>query len=343
MTNALDVTTAPDAAAWDDYVSSAPGASIYHRYAWRSFYEDFLGKETHYLQAEGERGVVGVLPLVRMRHPFFGDYLASLPMVNYGGVVGESQAVAEKLVSHAKGLVESLGSSHVELRHAAEVFGLPSRTDKVAVHLALPDDPEALMKSFRPKLRSQIRRPLREEPEVRRGALDLLDDFYAVFSRNMRDLGTPVYGRSFFEAIIRLDGIDSEIVSVRIDGEPAAAAFLIHGRDNTEIPWASTNRAFNKISVNMLLYWEALSAAIENGSAAFDFGRSTRDSGPHRFKRQWGGEDIPLHWEYLLPDGGEVPHISPDNSKYSTAVRVWQRLPLAVSRTIGPLIARHLP
>lgn len=332
------------AEAWDGFVAAASDASLYHRYAWRDFYREVFGKETFYLAATGSDGdVQGVLPLVRQKSRLFGDYLASLPFFNYGGVLAGDDATRAALYREAGELGARLGVDHVEIRESASVADWPARTEKVAMLLELPDDEEALSSQLGSKLRSQIRRPQREDPTVTSGGIECLDDFYAVFARNMRDLGTPVYSRRMFAEILERFPDAAEIVAISVGDEPAAAAFLLHANGRTEIPWASANRAFNRISINMLLYWEVLRRAIARESTVFDFGRSTKDSGTFRFKRQWGAEPQPLYWYYWLPDGGELPGLTTDSGKYDMAIKLWQKLPLPIANRLGPSIVQHLP
>jgi FemAB-related protein (PEP-CTERM system-associated) len=280
---------------------------------------------------------------VRLRSRLFGDYMVSLPFVNYGGVIADSEEIAHALVREAILTGERLGVSHIEFRQAGDELDLPAKSNKVAMLLELPESAEALGKSIGAKRRSQVRRPLRENPETRIGGTELLDDFYDVFSRNMRDLGTPVYAKSMFADLLQRFSGQATIVTIRVDDTPAAAAFLLRSGTRMEIPWASTARQFNRISINMLLYWEVLSHAIDTGIRTFDFGRSSADSGTYKFKKQWGAEPQQLHWHYWLADPGEMPELNPDNTKFSLAIRAWQKLPLPVANLLGPQIVKHLP
>src|SRR5690606_17395919 len=136
----------------------------------------------------------------------------------------------------------------------------------------------------------------------------------------MRDLGTPVYGRKLFEAILGLWS-EAELLVARLDGKPVGGAFLIRHRDTMEIPWASTVREVNRLGVNMLMYWHALTHAIELGCRFFDFGRSSKDSGTYRFKRQWGAVPAQHYWHVWLPQGSEVPELNPKNPRYRLMVK----------------------
>jgi FemAB-related protein (PEP-CTERM system-associated) len=159
----------------------------------------------------------------------------------------------------------------------------------------------------------------------------------------MRDLGTPVYARSFFDRILSELRERADVLIVYVNGQPTAAGLLIHHGASTEIPWASSLREFNKFGVNMLLYWECLKRAIERGAKSFDFGRSTVDSGPYHFKLQWGARPVPLYWHYWLRSGNELPKLNPDNPKYAMAIDVWRRMPLWFTNSVGPRVVRRLP
>ena len=210
--------------------------------------------------------------------------------------------------------------------------------------LALPSTAEELMASFKAKLRSQIRKGEKNNLRVRIGTTALLDDFYTVFARNMRDLGTPVYGRALFRSILDAFPESARIVVVTDDkGKPLAGGFLLGYRDRIEIPWASSLREYNHLQANMWLYWNCLQYACECGYRFFDFGRSTRGESTFKFKEQWGAQPVPHYWHYHLEGGRELPGLNLRNPKFSLAIQVWQRLPLALTRLLGPFIVKHLP
>lgn len=328
---------------WDAFVRRSPLSSHYHQYEWRNFFVELFDKETYYLAAYCDQSIVGVLPLVRQKSLLFGDYLVSLPFLNYGGILADDDIVAMKLVDSVSKLATQLGVSHVELREYEPRSGLQCRTHKVAMRLELPSSADELAKRLGSKVRSQIKRPLQEGPTVLIGGIDLVNQFYEVFSRNMRDIGAPVYAKSMFIDILNRFPRDSTIVLVELLNRPAASAFLINHHDRMEVPWASTDKRYNRFSINMLLYWEILKLSIERGAGIFDFGRSSVDSGTHRFKKQWGAQAVQLNWNYWLKDGRDMPNLTPDNKKYSLAISAWQRLPLPIANFLGPKIVMSLP
>lgn len=339
----IEVAPPSQAAEWDRFVRAEAGAAVYHLAGWRNLIESVFGRETYYLAARREGRLCGVLPLVRLKSLMFGDFLVSLPYVTYGGVLAESPRVGQALIQHASELAEDLGAAHVEFRHSENSFQLPARTDKVAMHLPLTGDSEILWKSLGAKLRAQIKRPLREGAHCLVGGEELVDEFYAVFAVKYRDLGVPVYPIRWFRSVLQAYPDLTRVFVVRVGAQPVAASIVIGFKDKLEVPWASSLRAADRYGVNMHLYWNMLKYAEEAGYASFDFGRSSRDSGTYRFKKQWGAEPLQLYWHYWLRGQMELPQLNPNNPKYQAAVAVWRRLPLWVTNRVGPQIVKNLP
>jgi serine/alanine adding enzyme len=329
---------------WNAYVERNPAASIYHLSEWRELIHRTFGHKGYYFMARnGEQAVVGILPLIHMKSRLFGNFLVSMPYFNYGGAIADHPAIEQRLMNAANEQASSLRASHVEYRDDIPRSGMPVRTEKVNMILLLPETPDALLQGFGSKLRSQIRRARREKPTIHFGQDEYLDDFYKVFSHNMRDLGTPVYSKNLFRNILQCFPERSRIVVARLAGKPVAGAFLIGYRNMLEIPWASTLRHVNHLSMNTYLYWKILQFATENGYRYFDFGRSSRESGTYRFKQQWGAEPKQLYWHYWLGNGVKAPSINPGNPKYALMIKAWQRLPLPLSNLLGPPIVRNIP
>ena len=330
--------------ACDAYVDEHPQGMIYHKSGIQEVIKRALGHDSLYLCARSKGKIKGVLPLIHMHSVVFGNFLISVPFFNYGGVCADDEATEKALLEQAVARAKKLGSAHIELRHSRSVFPeLQQKTHKVAMILDLPENADDLMASFKSKLRSQIRRPTKEGVYTKIGKLDLLDDFYDVFSVNMRDLGTPVYGKRFFRHMLTTFPSRTWIVAAYKDEQPIAAGFLLGYKETVEIPWASSLREFNRLSANMLMYFDSLKLAVEQGYKKFDFGRSTPDEGTYKFKAQWGSQPLPLFWEYWLPSGATMPDLSPTNGKYGKAIEMWQKLPIPVTKILGPRIVKNLP
>ncbi len=333
-------------AEWDAFVDSCPDASGWHANAWIEVIERVFGHECRRWALRDETGALcGVLPVVRLRSRLFGDFGVSLPFVNYGGALARTQGTRAALMEAASEHAGRAGMSHVEFRDREPLdASWPAvRTDKVIMSRPLPSDGESLWHELTTKQRTRIRRAQKHEGiSVYRGREDALDDFYRVFARNMRDLGTPVYGCALFRAALARFP-QAFIVVVRHHGRPVAAGFLCGHRDRLEIPWASSLREYNAWGVNMLLYWRCLELATERGYREFDFGRSSVDSGTYRFKQQWGASPSPCYWHYWLAPGRDMPGLTPDNPRFRWAIGAWQRLPLALANRLGPPIVKNLP
>ena len=343
----MNVTTASsqeEARLWQSFVESRPESCNYHRWGWKAVLENSFGWPTYYLRAEEQGRTRGVLPLVWQRSRLFGSFLTSLPFFNAGGILADGPESQQALLEEAITLAQRLGAKHLELRQRHDLgLALPTRTNKVGVWRAVEADSERMWKALPPKVRTDVRKAMKNDLAAEVGGEERLEDFYRVFVLNMRDLGTPVYSRSFFAEIFKAFPTETYINVVRLREEVIAASFLVGHRDTLEVPWSSSLRAYLPLQPNMLLYWRNLCVAGEKGYRIFDFGRSSVDSGTHRFKMQWGAEERLLPWGYWLRDGSELPQLNPENPRYRLAIRVWRKLPVAVTRWVGPRIVRCLP
>ncbi len=336
--------TEGDRERWERFVETAPDSTLYHRIQWKDVVETTFGHRTYYLLAEDRNGIVGILPLVHLKSICFGSFMVSLPYFNYGGICAQGREAHESLLKEAVELARKEKASHIELRHTENLdLKLPVKSAKASMRLDLPATPEALWDSFPSKLRSQIRKPEKANLGARVGRADELDAFYEVFCTNMRDLGTPVYSKAFFRNILERFAGSTWICTVYMGGVPAASGFLAGFKNTVEIPWASSIKRYNMHSPNMLLYWSSLKFAVEKGYRVFDFGRSTPGEGTFKFKEQWGAKPKMLYWHYWLRDGGALPEINPKNPRYNAAINIWKRLPLSITKILGPGIVKNIP
>ncbi len=313
--------------------------------AWLTVLRQGLGHTPYCLEAAEGGRTLGVLPLAYLRSLLFGRFLVSLPYLNYGGPVADDERAAAALIDRAVRLADELNVKHLELRNewAFEHPALGKRQcDRVHMRLALPDTAGKLWDQLDPKVRNQVRKGQKNGLTVAWGGEELLAEFYDVFSHNMRDLGTPVYGAALFRAALRQFPCRAEVCVVRSGVEPAAAALLLHGWEVTEVPSASCLRQYNPLSANMFMYWQLLERAAQRGQAVFDFGRSSEDSNTYRFKKQWGAEATPAEWQFYTRGGGAAD-MRRENPRYQRFIRLWQRLPVGLTRLLGPPIVRGIP
>jgi FemAB-related protein (PEP-CTERM system-associated) len=327
------------------YLRQRGAVALSRHPAWLTVLRDSLGHVPYCLEAVQDGRTCGVLPLALVQSCLFGRFLVSLPYLNSAGVVADSSAAAGSLIAEAVRLADRLRVKYLELRHE-RILDDPSFTDhvngKVHMRLPLPSTPGKLWDGFDAKVRNQVRKGQKNGLSARCGGEELLPEFYDVFSRNMRDLGTPVYGRELFRCVLHQFPGAAELCVVRAARRAVAAGLLLHGQGVTEVPSASSLKEFNRTNANMLLYWNLLQRAVERDQSVFDFGRSTPEGGTFQFKKQWGARPEPAEWQYYCRTG-HIADARPENPRYRQLIRLWQRLPIALTRLLGPAIVRGIP
>lgn len=335
---------ARDRERWNAFLDNSSDGNFYQMYEWERVNREALGHGTHFLIVDDGGGqVLGVLPLVRVRSRLFGDILASMPFVNYGGPTAVDEEVESALVKEACRLAEELETDYLELRANRPLGTLATTTDKVSMTVPLDPDPDVVWRAFKSKHRNNIKGVLKGGVEVRSGREELLDAFYSLMARSWRDLGTPLYDRAYFETVLDTFGDRIRIFVAYKDDVPVATALNGHFGGTVEGLWAAMDPEHRKLQANYALYWEMIRDACARGYSAFHLGRSTVDSPAARWKERWTAEPEPLYWCYHLVNRDELPELNPNNPKFAMAIRVWRKLPLGLTTSIGPHLARVLP
>jgi len=335
----IRLATIQDEVQWNDYVANHPNGLAYHQFAWKKAVKDAYGFNDCYLLAEQEDKIIGVLPLIDFKVPLIGRSLVSLPYCDIGGCLADNDEILTALQQHAIELGQDKKVGKVKLRQSA-VDG-DSSAGKVRMVLELPDTSEKLLAGFKSKLRSQVKKPIRDGLTAQLGGIELVPEFYQVFCENMRDLGSPVHSRKWIDAIITHYGSNARVCIVyAVDGTPAAAGIILLTATTVSIPWASSLLKFNRSNPNMLLYWSFLSYASDNGFKQFDFGRSTLGEGTYKFKQQWGAEPVPFDWVDLLSPGTQ--EVGKKNNIRGKVEKIWQKLPIEVATAIGSKLRGYI-
>jgi serine/alanine adding enzyme len=329
---------------WDAYVDSVQDASQYHKWARGQAIEDTFGHKAYRLAAMENGEIQGILPLVMVRSRVFGSSLVSMPFASYGGIVASTPDAREALVSSAVELARKFRAQRIELRQGAPC-DLPwaCPTTKVRMEVALPPTVDGLWNRMSSKLRKRIRSARKNGLHVERGGAESLDVFYPIFAENMRNHGTPVYPRRWFENFFLYGPKQTGILSVWDGARPVGAGIVTAHRGTVEWPWCATLRDSRCKFSAVFLYWSLLSWATDNRYLRVDLGRCTPGSGSHGFKRHWGCEEKTLHWYYWLARGAQLPEIRPESRRYRWATQIWRRLPLSVANRLGPRIVRSIP
>jgi FemAB-related protein (PEP-CTERM system-associated) len=332
-------------AAWDAFVAGHPDATFFHRAAWREVIERAFGHRTHYLMAERDGAVTGVLPLARVKSLLFGTTLISVPFCVYGGPLAADRDSFVRLVAAAAALIKPSGAAALELRPLA---GPPDgwlddtwtvRDDLyVTFRKPIAADDDTNMKAIPRKQRAMVRKG------IERGlAASIGQDtggLHRIYAESVRNLGTPVFAARYFRLLADAFGADMDVLTVR-DGEAAVAAVMNFYWQGEVLPYyGGGTAAARQCHANDFMYWEVMRHAAARGCRLFDFGRSKAGTGSFAFKKNWGFVPAPLRYRFRLAPGAAIPDHNPLNPKYRLFIAGWKRLPLPVANLLGPRIVR---
>jgi len=341
-----DLSDAAHVRAIDAYVAAHAEGSVFHRPAWLRAVEQGCGQIAHYLVA-GEGGRIrGLLPLTEVHSPLFGRALVSAGFAVGGGPIGDNQLVLDGLSEAGWQLAQRLSCPTIELRGRGLPSGsgwhVESSTYAGFVRpLAANDDDELL--AIPRKQRAEVRRAQSFDLEVRTGVGPRdRDEHYAIYAESVRNLGTPVFPRTLFEAMLDAFADGADILTVSRDGSPLASVLSFYHKGVVLPYWGGGTRAARTWRANDMMYFALMLHARRRGCTRFDFGRSKFGTGAFAFKKNWGFEPEPLAYAARSLNGQIARDINPLNARYRLQVALWQKLPLAVANRLGPWIARGL-
>jgi len=331
------------ASTWGRAVADLGQSRLAHAPEWFAVIRNAYGHEPLYLSAEDGGGRRGILPAFIVRRPMVGAVVSSMPFLDSGGPCSSSAALADALVEGLIAEARGVGAQTVELRCPQKLgIGGEPMEHKVNLTLALPADAAHLWQQLDGRVRNQIRKAERSGLSVEFGGAERLGDFYAIFAARMRELGSPVHAQGFFGAMFQAFGSRARVAVVRQGTTPVGSLIALGFKDTLVVPWASCLRSYATLCPNMLLYWETMRAGCREGFRQLDFGRSTRGSGTYRFKRQWGAEEEPLLWHTIRLNGRRPPVRAGTGRGTALLTGSWRRLPLALTRSLGPRLRRYL-
>lgn len=328
------------AAAWDRFVDSHAAGTFFHLSGWRRVLESALGHRAHYLFVEQDGEICAVLPLVHTKSLLFGNNLSSLAFSAHAGPLANDAEAVTLLYEAASARAHQLAVGAVEYRLPAP-SGLPRVTKSLYENFTktIHADAEANMQAIRSKQRNVIRKGIKNGLQ---GSPGSVERFYGVYAESVRNLGTPVFPRALFDAIVAQFGDAIEVLIAELDGQPISAAMNFYYRGRVcPYYWGGTYAA-RGLNGNDFLAWEIMGRAAARGCTVFDFGRSKRDTGPYQWKLNLGFEPAPLFYEYELVRDKHMPDINPLNPKYRLFIDCWKRLPLPIAGILGPLLSRSL-
>jgi FemAB-related protein (PEP-CTERM system-associated) len=328
---------------WDCYIRNHPNRTVFHTSNWQKLIQSSFNHQPVHLISKNQTGdITGILPLFFVRSRLFGRMLVSTPQSAYGGILSDNESVACELLASAQELAQKEHVRFLELRNF-RALNAPSLVTKdlyVTFRQELFSDPEKNFLSIPRKTRAECREGIRNGLEFKVNEIGI-DEFYRVYARSVRDLGTPVFSKHLFAAGPREFGDSCKLFSVHWKGKLVSAVWTLFFMDEVIPYYGGSLREYNRLGVNNFMYWMLIKYGCENGFRIFDFGRSKKGTGSFDFKKRWGQVMSDLPYQYFLVQQKSLPDTSPLNPKFAMAIRLWSNLPSPIANTFGPIIAKH--
>ncbi len=326
------------------FVRRQPDGRVCHLQAWAHAAASAAKLKSYYLVARDAGGIKGVLPLIHARSRLFGNFMVSQAFSDHGGILSDSPQARDALFDRAVEIATDKKCDSIEFRNVIPLpYDLHTRKGKMVMYLPLDSDPEKIWKAFNCKVRNQVRKAEKSGIVVSQGGTDQLTEFYSVYAKRMRQLGTPVFPSKLLKNLMDTLPENSRLFLARLNNQTIGGALTFCFNGYAEIPFASTLVEYNRLCPNNLLYWSIIKHYCLQDANFFDFGRCSVDGPTHRFKKQWGPEPVDLHYQYWTRPGYELSLLSPDNPKFRKKIELWKKLPLWATRIAGPIISRKLP
>ncbi len=338
----LSVADAATAARWDAFVQACPQATFFHRAGWGRALDRVFQHPLAMLYAERDGVIDGVLPLAQVKSMLFGHAVVSLPFAVYGGVAANTPEAAAALQAEAGRITQQLGAQHLELRHVQRQHAdWPLQDLYVTFRKPLLADDEANMLAIPRKQRAMVRKGIKNGLVAK---LDPgVDRFFALYADNVHRHGTPALPQRWFQTLRDEFGADCDVLTVEApDGKALSSVLCFYFRGEVLAYYAGDDESARDLACNDFKYWQLMCHATARGCTVFDYGRSKQGTGPYAFKKNWGFEPTPLHYEYQLYKRDAVPQNNPNNPKYKLLIQTWRRLPIGVANRLGPMLVRNL-
>ena len=327
---------------WDDFIFACPEATFFHRAAWQGIIADVFRHPTYFLYAEFAGAIQGVLPLAHVKSLLFGNALVALPFAVYGGVAATNPEAVSALEKEAQALAQRLGVDHLEFRNVnPRNPSWPTQDLYVTFRKEILPDVEANMLAIPRKQRAMVRKG------IKNGLISTVDRntdrFFKVFADNVHRHGTPAMPKRYFDTLLQVFGDDCEVLTITgPDGQLLSSVLSFYFRDEVLPYYAGDDESARHLAANDFKYWELMRRSCERGLKVFDYGRSKQGTGPYAFKKNWGFEPQPLHYEYCLYKRDSIPQNNPNNAKYKLFIEAWRRMPIGLANWLGPHIVRNL-
>jgi FemAB-related protein (PEP-CTERM system-associated) len=329
---------------WDSFVFAHPKGTFFHQTGWKRVMEKTYRYRPFYFYAEREGRITGIAPAFLVSSWVTGRCLISLPFAVYGGVCATDAESGQALVNHLERAATELEVEYLELRNrnGGLLHGYHANPRYATFTIPLLADSETIFKSFPKDIRYMIRKAEKAGLRVQRG-FEQLDSFYHLMTINLRRLGTPAFPRTLFENLIHEYPGQVDLTLVYANDQPVAGGMSFFFRDWMQPYYIGSTEAAKTLAANNFLWWELIRLAAETGRRTFDFGRSKKESGNYDFKKKWNPRIESLDYQMMLVRRTDIPNFSPTNPKFELATSAWKKLPLGLTRLIGPRVVRWFP
>jgi len=341
--NTITITrlTSSSYADWDNYVEGNPQGTFFHLRGWETVIKEAFGHDTCYLMAQQDGNIVGVVPLGHIKSRLFGNALVSNPFCVYGGAIADTPEIRSQLEVAAETEAVEREVDYLELRNIEKTQNdWPVKELYVTFRKEIDPDPEVNLKAIPRRQRRMVRLGIKAGLES--SIHDTVDEFFKIYSASVRNHGTPIFPKKYFELLKNVFAEKCEIRVVKKGKKTISTVMSFYFRDEVlpyyggGIPDARKYNAFD------FMYWDLMRASCQQGVRIFDYGRSKLGTGPYSFKKNWGFTPEPLQYQYRLVGCESMPEVNPLNPKYQLFIKVWKHLPLPIANAVGPLLARSL-
>lgn len=326
---------------WNDFVMSRNDGTFFHLAEWKKVIEECFGHKTYFLYAEFNGEIRGIYPLGHVKSLLFGNSLISLPFCVYGGALADSRDSLNELNNSAVRLATDLNVDYLENRNLYPSQGDWKEKDLyVTFRKEISPDHDSNMNAIPRKQRAMVRKGLSSGMAYEID--ETVDRLFNAYSESVRNLGTPVFSKKYFRVLKETFKDQCEILTVLHNRRVVSSVMSFYFKNEVLPYYGGGTFLARQLKANDYMYWQVMCRAADKGVNIFDYGRSKRNTGSYSFKKNWGFEPTPLQYSYKLINSSSIPDISPANPKYQLFIKCWKRLPLVVSKWIGPHISRNL-
>jgi len=327
---------------WDNYVLNHSSGTVFHLTAWKKVIEKSFGHKSTYLIAENNNRICGIFPIFEIKSLLFGHYFISIPFAEIGGALADNANIEKTLIKKASEITDTSSAQYLEIRNRKELPGLKTKSLYYNFRKEISIDHEENLLAIPRKSRAMVRNAIKKGLTSETGH-HLLSEFYQILSLNYHRLGTPIFPKKFFKNFLLGYKENADILVVKTkEGKLAAAVLFFIYKDQMVPFYAGSDFTYRRLGPNDFMYWELMKLAVEKKCTIFDYGRSKEGTGSFSFKKHWGFKPKPLAYQYHLSKAKDLPNLSPANPKYQKKIETWRKMPLALTKFIGPFIAKNL-